>query len=436
MAYVRPDENWTIGLLSLFDARLISDSWPSSLYCSLPSQRMPLYLTGSHSSRVRKPTAVSYLKRSSSSSLFANLARTKAPQRGRRLADDDGEDAAEGGAARLDATGKIVPSTSISNAKSVEDAIKQSIDSMFCEMPERAGMNSVRIAEVLNFRKRLPPVVTAAHVHALVIASSRTEREISALVSGGKLRKVKLLGRGNDLSGLSELLILTSGLEGMLRGSGLADSIVDAFLDVLAHNPRAASLPARSLQSSHASVLIKEGYLVSPSLAGSSRGSLSGASIVAPPVIARAASGSCLAVGGEALFENLGGVGVPQRHESESQASSTGSELAISVPNIGPYLRLLYAARSHLLDLLGKLKYREAPLYLLRERWDGSVESDSRVSVAKRARGEFAGLLPGKTKKWKDLYGLDFDWALQECLGGGLVELFETKSVGHGIRAL
>ena len=135
-------------------------------------------------------------------------------------------------------------------------------------------------------------------------------------------------------------------------------------------------------------------------------------------------------------FENLGGVGTPQRHRSEAQTSSTGNELAISVPNIGPYLRLLYAARSHLLELLGQSKYREAPLYLLRERWDGAVESNSRVSVAKRARGEFAGLLPGQTKKWKDFYGLDFDWALQECLGAGLVELFETKSVGHGVRAL
>jgi hypothetical protein len=409
---------------------------PPKLPVFLPSisQRMPLYLTGYNSSRVRKPTTVSSLRRSLSSP-FAKVARTKALQRAKSLADSDGEDA-EGEVARLDATGKIIPSSTLSNAKSVEDAIKQSIDSMFCEMPERAGMNSVRIAEVLNYRKGLPPVVTAAHVHALVTASSRTEREISALIAAGKLRKIKLLGRGNDLSGLSELLILTNGLEGMLRGSGLADSIIDDLLEVLAQNSRATSLPARSLQPSHASALIKEGYLVSSSLAGISRSSLSGASIVAPPAIARAASGSWRAVGGDAAFENLGGVGTPQRHKPDQQASNTDNELTLSIPNIGPYLRLLYAARSHLLELLGKSKYREAPLYLLRERWDGSVESESRVSVAKRARGEFAGLLPGKTKKWKELYGLDFDWALQECLGAGLVELFETKSVGHGVRAL
>jgi hypothetical protein len=397
------------------------------------SHRMPLYLTGSHSSKVRKSTTVSSLRRSSSSP-FANLARTNALQRAKLLANKDGEDAGE--SARLDATGKIVSSTSLSNAKSVEDAIKQSTESMFSEMPERAGMNSVRIAEVLNFRKGLPPVVTAAHVHSLITASSRTEREISALVAAGKLRKIKLSGRGNDLSGLSELLILTSGLEAMLRTSTLDHSTIDDFLDVLARNPRATSIPARLLTPAHASALMKEGYLVSSSLGGTSCSSLGGSSIVAPLAISRAASGSWAAVGGDAAFENLGGVGTPKRHNSEPQNTSAGSELALSIPNVGSYLRLLYAARSHLLELLGKTKYRETPLYLLRERWDGSVESDSRVSIAKRTRGEFAGLLPGKTKKWKALYGLDFDWALQECLGAGLVELFETKSVGHGVRAL
>jgi len=88
------------------------------------------------------------------------------------------------------------------------------------------------------------------------------------------------------------------------------------------------------------------------------------------------------------------------------------------------------------MDILGKSKYREAPLYLLRERWDGAVDSDSRVSSAKRVRGEYSSTLPARTKKWKDLYGLDFDWILEECFGAGLVELFETHSVGLGVRAL
>lgn len=73
---------------------------------------------------------------------------------------------------------------------------------------------------------------------------------------------------------------------------------------------------------------------------------------------------------------------------------------------------------------------------LLRDRWDGAVETDKSFHLAKRARGEFAGILPGKTKKWKELYGMKYRWVLEEALGAGLVEIFETGSVGPGIRSL
>lgn len=73
---------------------------------------------------------------------------------------------------------------------------------------------------------------------------------------------------------------------------------------------------------------------------------------------------------------------------------------------------------------------------LLRDRWDGAVETEKSFHLAKRARGEFAGILPGKTKKWKELYGMKYRWVLEEALGAGLVEIFETGSVGLGIRSL
>ena len=57
-------------------------------------------------------------------------------------------------------------------------------------------------------------------------------------------------------------------------------------------------------------------------------------------------------------------------------------------------------------------------------------------SVAKRMRGEFTGVLPGRTKKWKDLYGMRFRWVLEEAIGAGLIELFDTGSVGPGVRCL
>jgi hypothetical protein len=119
---------------------------------------------------------------------------------------------------------------------------------------------------------------------------------------------------------------------------------------------------------------------------------------------------------------------------SNESPQSRAATMFLSLPNIGPYLRLLGAGRVHLVALLRKSKYHQAPLYLLRDRWDGAVETDHSFSSAKRARGEFSGVLPGRTKKWKDLYGMNFRWVLEEALGAGLVELFETGSIGPGVR--
>jgi len=108
----------------------------------------------------------------------------------------------------------------------------------------------------------------------------------------------------------------------------------------------------------------------------------------------------------------------------------------LSLPNIGTYVRLLKEGRTHLLELLGKSQQHEIPLYLLKEQWDGAAESENRSSVAKRYRGDFLGIMPAKTKKWKHLSGMNFHWALEECLGAGLVETFDTHSVGLGVRTL
>jgi len=400
-----------------------------------------LFLTGAHSSRVRKPTPLRAAQRSSTPSSFSRTTSTTSRHKSLAKAVDlaGGDD--DDGDSRLDSTGKVLPATTIGHASSALEATDRAPRDMFCEMPERAGMNSTRVAEVLNFRRALPPVVSLAHLHALGGASAtQTEREVAALIQSGRLRKMRISGRGTDLGGLSEVLIATRALEAALKGASLPSPIADAFLETLGQHPRSTSLAASLFPPSDLTALIKAGFLVSASLFSSSTrsSSLGASSLVSPASVSRAASGSWAAVGGEAAFENLGGVGMAPRHNSEAQASSnnSGNEVVLSVPNLGAYLRLLFAARTHLLELLGQSKYREAPLDLLRDRWDGAVESDRRASVAKRARGEHAGLLPGQTKKWKEFYGLSFDWTLSECLGAGLVELFETHSVGHGVRVL
>ena len=81
-----------------------------------------------------------------------------------------------------------------------------------------------------------------------------------------------------------------------------------------------------------------------------------------------------------------------------------------------------------------KSKFREIPVYLLREKWDGGVSADDSAARAKKYRGEFTGVLPSRTRKWKQFYGLSCDWTLAECLGAGLVEVFETGSIGQAVR--
>lgn len=410
---------------------------------------MPLYLTASHSSRINKPVQRSANSASRhSSSPFSKAPRTKSSfQRTKSLTDalDEDVDAgdADGGGGgshgeRLVPSGKILSTVSVDSAKDVLSAVQYACTSMFAPLPDRAGMNSVRIAEVLNFQRNMPPIVSLAHVHALIAASSKTERQIAALQSVGKLRKIKVTGRGNDISGTGEVLITMDDLRALLERSDVASDVRADFCDMLRRHPRAASVPSQELPASHVTTLTRTGFLVSSSLSGSRNLSLAGSSLVSMPKISRAASGTSGAVGGDSAFENLGGVGTARRPKSgiHTNQDLQGGELGLSVPNIGPYLRLLNAGRAHLLDLLGKSKFREGPLYLIRERWDGAVDSDNRVSTAKRIRGEFSAIMPAKTKKWKDLYGLNFDWIVEECLGAGLIELFETRSVGLGIRAL
>lgn len=124
--------------------------------------------------------------------------------------------------------------------------------------------------------------------------------------------------------------------------------------------------------------------------------------------------------------------------ESRQKQPSTGhqQQMTLWLPSTGAYLKLLTNSRQHLLNLLKQLspRHREATLDLLKEKWDGNIPTDA-ASRAKRMRGDGSTVLPGKTRKWKEFWGLEFDWVLAECVGSGLVELFETGSVGIGARA-
>ena len=187
---------------------------------------------------------------------------------------------------------------------------------------------------------------------------------------------------------------------------------------------------------------MRAGFLTSSQQPSQSANIFSGADIISSKTlssivnISKAASGSMAAIGGEGAIHEAGGSGrgIGIRRSSSQAVPLSGSDFQLALPNTGPYLQLLTGARSHLMSLVLKSRFKEMPLYLLKERWDGGISADDPAAKAKKYRGEFAGVLPARTRKWKQFYGLGFDWVLAECLGAGLIELFETGSVGHGVR--
>ena len=186
---------------------------------------------------------------------------------------------------------------------------------------------------------------------------------------------------------------------------------------------------------------MRAGFLTSVSTAMKSQSSISATSsfrvadrdtLTSLESVSRAASGSLAAIGGTGSVLNTGGGGSGGLGDPKSSIRRIG-EMKASLPNTGSFLKLIEGARSHLVYLLAKSKYSEGPVYLLRERWDGGISTKNPYG---RSKDPFLQILPGKTRKWKEYYGLKFDWVLAECLGAGLVEVFETGSVGLGVRVV
>jgi len=182
------------------------------------------------STRVTKGKKPSTLRRSSSSP-FSNLPRKKPSSRPvskkSLVEDDDSTDS------RLEDLGLAFLADDLS-LRDVAQLLKHIRTRMFSAIPERgAGMNSTRIAEILNFRRGLPPVVSMAHVHALSNAPTRTEREIAELVAAGVVRKVVVPGRGLGGAAVGEGLVLSEEWERVVREeAGLAEELRGAFIRV------------------------------------------------------------------------------------------------------------------------------------------------------------------------------------------------------------
>ncbi|KAI8935841.1 hypothetical protein NX059_007358 [Plenodomus lindquistii] len=395
---------------------------------------MSFQMTPAHSSRITKSRRTSAgaklgLRRSASTTSSASPRKKSIPSlpSSNTVSYNDDE--------QLDDTGVIASLADDLNFRDVPQFMEYIRNRMFTDMPEKAGMNSTRIAEVLNYRRNLSPFVTLAHIYALSPSSTKVEREIAELAQAGILRRVTIANRGVGTTAIGDGIASVREWQSLVQSyEQISDELKAKYISSMNANPGSSSIPGTAFTSVEISTLVSLGFLTSSTAIGSNSSlfALPGASSLASVSTSgsRHVAGSMDAVGGIYATQHIhGGTSL-----SGSRPSIT-AHYTFSLPNMGTFIKLLVEARNHVVGILKKTKYKEMPLDVLRERWDGGVTSHTEQAERKKLRGEFAGVLPGRTKKWKQFYGMRFEWILEECVGAGLVELFETGSVGRAARA-
>ncbi|TGJ80200.1 hypothetical protein E0Z10_g8565 [Xylaria hypoxylon] len=348
---------------------------------------------------------------------------------------------------KLDDFGLVAALATDLSLRDTPQAIQYIRTHMFAPVPDAAaGMTSTRISEVLNYRRNLPPIISIAHVQALLSSPSAVEREVAELARRGFLHRIVVPRRGV----VGEFVVLASDYETSLKKTtALSDNARESLPKYLASNPDSQVLVRNALKPSEIEELVRAGFLTAHHTGGVvNHGAMSSTmrsyarpedkiTLTSLETVSRQAAGSLGTVGGQGALHNAGGSGGGSL-SIIAPTSSPATEYRLAAPGAGSFLKLVSTALDHLILLLGKSKFREVPESMLRERWDGGIAKaeESRHASAKRVRGEFIGVLPGQTRKWRQFYGLTFDWVLQEAVGAGLVEVFETRSVGRGVRAV
>ncbi|GIZ49669.1 hypothetical protein CKM354_001269700 [Cercospora kikuchii] len=375
------------------------------------------------------------LKRKSSSP-FTSAQRTKPGLRKNSTVSD---------AERLEDVG-IIPRLPTVARQDATSLIRHALNNAFEDIPERAaGMNSQQIADTLQARARMPPIVSIAHLHALSTSTTATERELARLVAEGKVRKVTIPGRGKGGTAVGEGVVLVEDwVERILREDVvLSKELKEQYVSLMREHPASQTVPVINVDQADIKSLVQAGFLTNPAALSSTVGNVFARPTGGPAgSIATAGhtavTGTFAAVGGSGAIHDSGGGGstLATQH-NRTHNNKVQPTMTFSLPGTGSYLKMLTEGRQHLLFLLKQLspKFREATKDLLEEKWNGNVLGDE-VSKAKRMRGEWSGVLPGQTRRWKQFHGLEFEWILAECLGSGLVELFDTGSVGMGVRAI
>ena len=384
------------------------------------------------------PKSTNPLLRRKSSSPFATLQRSK-PTSARQKTLLDKEQ-------RLDDTGLVASLAAKGVHQDVISLIRHIQSYAFDAVPDRgAGMGSERTSEVLRFRKALPPIVTLAHLHAISRSSTATERELARLVAEGKVRKITVPGRGRGGAAVGEGVVLVEDWIRCIREEeALDEELREKYIALLRTHRASPTTPTGELSDIEERELVNTGFLTSPNALTAMLGDLflppgsSSSLATVSSAGSRAATGTLAAVGGAGAVHESGGSGntlTSRTNRPSNIIKGKEREMTFALPGTGIYLKLLVSARQHLLHLLKALspRHREATLEMLKEKWEGNTPNDP-INRLKRERGEWGGVLLGKTKRWKEFYGMRFECVLAECVGSGLVELFDTGAVGMAVR--
>ncbi|ELR04804.1 hypothetical protein GMDG_07030 [Pseudogymnoascus destructans 20631-21] len=312
---------------------------------------MSFQTTAAHSSRIKKSNPAS-ARRPSSASAFSSLPRRKPIACGASKLQSQSQDSdddtpySSNPTTRLPDAGLIHTLLTDLALRDVPQAILHITTHTFTPIPPtRSGLSSTRTAEILNYRRALPPVATVSHVQALLHAPTAVAREIAELTGKGTIRKLLIPGRG----GAGELLILTRDLEGLVNSSTLLDEGVKvAYIKLLREQPTALKLPRSSLSQDAARQLMQAGFITAatPTWTAadvfSAPGQGARGTLASLTSIASAARGGVGKVGSEGVVHAAGGSG--------GRAGAAGGgmgDYSVSVPNVGAYLKLLTSARTH-----------------------------------------------------------------------------------------
>ncbi|KAM3448732.1 hypothetical protein MY3296_007540 [Beauveria thailandica] len=302
--------------------------------------------------------------------------------------------------------------------RDVVQAMRYISGHMFSPVPE-TGFTSTRRTELLNYRRTMPPLVTAGHVHAILAGNgpTRVEREIAELLGRGVLRRVRVERRG----GGGEALIETPQLVALLHAArAVSAATTQAYTTFLERNPTAQTLGVDVLTDAQADELVRAGFLTSAATRATPGTTLhvrpeDRTTLTSIQRAAQSASGTLSAVGGQNALHNAGGSGSGSGSGGFLSTAAAADGYRVAVPGHGRHLKLAEAALDWLRETLGRTKWGEGPEDWLRERFEG-------------------GGLYGP--RWKEFQGAEWAWVLGEAVGLGVVEVFQTGSVGRGVRAL